>query len=101
VSESSDEATVREIVGEIGFDNDHPVAGAIRRAFAAGRAAAYKSLSIDDEPLVSEVAFEVGQATKQQPHMGGKRRGGHGEQENRRIARAAIRAISRAGGTTK
>lgn len=67
---------------------------AATNAYAAGRLAAFREIDHNDEALLSAVAYEVGQATKQQPTMNGQCRGGHGEQENRRIARAVIHTIA-------
>lgn len=51
-------------------------------------------LNMDDEALVAEIAFDIGQATKMQPSMDGRCKRLHNDDENRRIARAAIRAIN-------
>jgi hypothetical protein len=55
-------------------------------------------LSADDETLVADVAFAIGETLKHQPEMGGNCRTVHGEETNRRSARAAIREIARRSG---
>ena len=52
-------------------------------------------LDMNNESLVAEIAFDIGQATKMQPSMDGRCNRLHDDAENRRIARAAIRAINR------
>lgn len=66
-----------------------------RAAYVAGRKAAFEEVDHNDDALVTEVACAIGETLKHQPHMGGNCRVVHGEETNRRSARAAIRAIAR------
>jgi len=53
-----------------------------------------RKLDMNNETLVAEIAFDIGQATKMQPAMDGRCRRLHNDDENRRIARAVIRSIN-------
>jgi hypothetical protein len=69
---------------------------AYRAGLEAGRASAANVLDHDNDALVGEIAFEIGQSTKMAPSMDGRCHRLHGDEENRRIARAVLRYLRRA-----